>query len=38
MKPAEYAYEWKVMAHGRRHNMRKLSEHDLKWGSWVSHR
>jgi len=37
MKLADYNYEWKVMSHGRRHNMRKLSEHNLKWGSWVSY-
>ena len=36
MKLADYNYEWKVMSHGRRHNMRKFSEHNLKWGSWVS--
>mmetsp|Transcript_34954 Transcript_34954/g.71326 ORF Transcript_34954/g.71326 Transcript_34954/m.71326 type:complete len:464 (+) Transcript_34954:106-1497(+) len=34
MDPAAFSYEWRIMSYGRKANMRKLSLHDLKWGSW----
>lgn len=34
MEKASYSYEWRIMSYGRKVNMRKLSLHNLKWGSW----
>ena len=35
MQAADYDYEWRLLAHGRGANLRKLSQHNLQWGKWV---
>lgn len=35
MGAASFSYEWRTMSYGRKANMRKISLHNLKWGSWV---